>query len=355
MRMIITAGGTGGHIMPAVAIAEAVRELCPETRILFVGTDRGMEERIAGLCGLDFQAIRALGVKGKSLFQVARAAATNTAALFRALKIVRSFRPDWVVGTGGYITGMVVLAGYLQGAACAIQEQNSIPGLTNQLLSRLAGRIFLAFPDTRGAFPQRKSVVSGNPVRADIIRGKKAERGQSLLILGGSLGAGSINEAAVKALGILKSEGLVPDIIHQCGPRDYDRVVSAYRDMGLSAEVHAFIDDMTPVYNRASMAICRCGGLTLAELSVMGIPAIMVPYPLAADDHQAANARYVESRGGGWIIPDRELSPGRLAGEIKARFFESGTLEKAALSIAGLGLGQGSRSIAQEILRCSGA
>ena len=183
MRMIITAGGTGGHIMPAVAIAEAVRELSPETRILFVGTDRGMEERVAGLYGLDFTAIRALGVKGKSPVQVARAASTNTAALVRALKIVRSFKPDWVVGTGGYITGMVVLAGYLQGAACAIQEQNSIPGLTNRLLSRLAGRIFLAFPDTQGAFPRRKSVASGNPVRADIIRGKKAERGQSLLIL----------------------------------------------------------------------------------------------------------------------------------------------------------------------------
>ncbi len=355
MRMIITAGGTGGHIMPAVAIAEAIRELSPGTRILFVGTDRGMEERIAGLYSLDFTAIRALGIKGKSPVQVGRAAATNTAAFFKALKIVRAYRPDWVVGTGGYITGMVVLAGYLQGAACAIQEQNSIPGLTNQILSRFASRIFLAFPDTRKVFPQRKSVVSGNPVRAGIIQGKKAERGRSLLILGGSLGAGSINEAAVEALRILKQEGLVPDVVHQCGPRDYDRVVSAYRDMGLTAEVHAFIDDMAPVYNRASMAICRCGGLTLAELSAMGIPAIMVPYPHAADDHQTANARYVESHGGGWIIPDRELSPQRLAGEIKARFFERDTLEKAASCIAGLGLGQGSQFIAQEILRCSGA
>lgn len=355
MRVIVTAGGTGGHIMPAVAIADAIRERNPRSSILFVGTDRGMEEKIARRYGLDFRAIRALGIKGKSPFEVGRAAVVNTAALISALKIVRSFRPDWVIGTGGYITGMVVLAGWMMGASCAVQEQNSVPGLTNRILSPLAHRIFLAFPDTGRVFPEKKSLVSGNPVRADIMQGKTLERGNSLLILGGSLGAGSINEAGVQALKILKDQGVAPEVIHQSGTRDFDRVKSSYREMGLDAEVHAFIDDMKPVYGRASLAVCRCGGLTLAELSVMGIPAIMVPYPLAADDHQAANARYVESRGGGWIIPDRELSPGRLAGEIKARFFESGTLEKAALSIAGLGLGQGSRSIAQEILRCSGA
>ena len=355
MRVIVTAGGTGGHIMPAVAIADAIRERDPRSSILFVGTDRGMEEKIARRYGLDFRAIRALGIKGKSPFEVGRAAVVNTAALISALKIVRSFRPDWVIGTGGYITGMVVLAGRMLGASCAVQEQNSVPGLTNRILSPLARRIFLAFPDTGRVFPEKKSLVSGNPVRADIMQGKTLERGDRLLILGGSLGAGSINEAGVQALKILKDQGVAPEVIHQSGARDFDRVKSSYREMGLNAEVHAFIDDMKPVYGRASLAVCRCGGLTLAELSAMGIPAIMIPFPHAADDHQTANARYVESRGGGWIIPDRELSPQRLALEIRTRWLDKATLKKAASCIEALELGQGSQNIAEEILRCSGA
>jgi len=354
MKIIITAGGTGGHIMPAVAIAGAIREKDPGARILFVGTTRGMEEQIARRYGLDFTAIRALGVKGKSPVQVVRAAAVNTVALVRALKIVRSFGPDWVIGTGGYITGMVVLAGRLLGASCAIQEQNSVPGLTNRALSRLARRVFLAFPDADGTFPPEKTLVSGNPVRADIIRGKDHGKGKNLLILGGSLGAGSINEAGVGAVKILKDEGLVLDVIHQSGQKDYDRVKGAYREMGFDAQVHAFIDDMTSVYRNSLLAVCRCGGLTLAELSVMGIPAIMIPFPYATDDHQMKNARYVESRGGGWVIPDGQLNPERLATEIKARFFDSAALRKSALCITELKLGQGSERIAQEILQCSG-
>lgn len=355
MKIIVTAGGTGGHIMPAVAIADAVRTKDPEARILFVGTDRGMEEKIAQRYGLDFTAIRALGIKGKSPLDVVRAAVVNVAALANAMKVVRSFRPDWVIGTGGYITGMVVLAGRLQGASCAIQEQNSTPGLTNRILSRVARRIFLAFPDTQGVFPREKTLISGNPVRADIVQGKNREHGQSLLILGGSLGAGSINETGVQALKILKDEGIALDVIHQSGARDFDRVKASYREMGLNAEVCAFIDDMKSVYSRASLAVCRCGGLTLAELSVMGIPAVMIPFPHAADDHQTANARYVESHGGGWVIPDRQLSPERLAGEIKARYLDRDTLKKAASCIEALQLGQGSQNIAEEILRCSGA
>ncbi|MFY9397796.1 MAG: undecaprenyldiphospho-muramoylpentapeptide beta-N-acetylglucosaminyltransferase [Desulfomonilia bacterium] len=355
MRVIVTAGGTGGHIMPAVAIAHALRTEAPATEILFVGTDRGMEERIARANDLNFAAIRALGIKGKSPLEVARAAAVNLAALRRALTIVRSFRPDWVIGTGGYVTGMVVLAGRLAGASCAIQEQNSIPGLTNRILSRLARRVFTAFPDTSGVFPEKRTVLSGNPVREDILKARGAGRGKALLVLGGSLGAGSINGAAVGAIRILSAKGEVPEVIHQTGRQDRDRIRAAYRELGIQARVEDFIDDMPSVYRRAALAVCRCGGLTLAELSVMGIPAIMVPYPHAADDHQTANARYVEAAGGGWIIPDENLSPERLAMEIRTRLSDQAALEEASVRFAALGLGQGSESIVQEILRCSGA
>ncbi len=350
MKLLVTAGGTGGHIMPAMAIVEAVRDKKHETEVLYVGTNRGMEEKIAQTYGLDFIGLAALGIKGKSPMQIARAAVTNASAFIRAVSIVRSFRPDWVIGTGGYVTGMVVLAGRMAGARCAIQEQNSFGGLTNRILSRLVQRVFLAFPDKAGAFPKSKCVLTGNPVRKAIARDEKRGAGEYLLILGGSLGAASINDAAVKALKILKEEGKVFKVVHQSGAKDYDKVKDAYRQLGLTADVHDFITDMNPVYNGARLALCRCGGLTLSELSVTGLPAIMVPFPHAADDHQMKNGLYVEAHGGGWIIPDEHLRPERLALEIKKRFFDDDMLQKAASNLLALQLGNGSKIIAEEIV-----
>lgn len=350
MKIVITAGGTGGHIMPAVAIAEGIREKSPETEILFVGTKRGMEERITRQHGLAFVGMDALGVKGKSPSQIFRAAFVNISAFVQALKLMRSFRPDWVIGTGGYITGMVVLAGHLSRARCAIQEQNSIGGLTNRILSRFAHRIFLAFPDTCGAFPKAKTVLTGNPVRKGIAPDESKRPGEYLLVLGGSLGASSINEAVVKAAKILKDEGTELRIVHQSGARDIEKVKEAYRQMGLSATVCDFIDDMAPIYQGARLAVCRCGGLTLSELSITGLPAIMVPFPYATDDHQMKNGRYVEAHGGGWIIPDDHLNPERLALEIKKRFFDDNVLKLASTRLSELQLGKGSQRIAEEIL-----
>jgi len=350
MKIVITAGGTGGHIMPAVAIAEGIRDRSPDTEILFVGTKRGMEERITRQHGLEFVGMDALGIKGKSPKQMFRAAFVNISAFMEALRLMRSFRPDWVIGTGGYVTGMVVLAGKIKGARCAIQEQNSIGGLTNRILSRFAHRVFLAFPDTYGVFPKAKCVLTGNPVRKDIVPGEVKGPGEYLLILGGSLGASSINRAAVEAAHILKREDKELRIVHQTGAKDLEKIKEAYRQMGLSATVCDFIDDMAPIYRGARLAVCRCGGLTLSELSIMGLPAIMIPFPLAADDHQMKNGRYVEAHGGGWIIPDDRLNPERLALEIKKRFFDDGALELASSRIFELQLGKGSQRIAEEIL-----
>jgi UDP-N-acetylglucosamine--N-acetylmuramyl-(pentapeptide) pyrophosphoryl-undecaprenol N-acetylglucosamine transferase len=349
MRVIVTAGGTGGHIMPAMAIVEGIRDRIPDAEILYIGTNRGMEERIAGQYGLNFVGIDALGIKGKSPASLAKAAVVNVSALAKALKIVRSFKPDWVVGTGGYVTGMVVLAGFLLGARCAIQEQNSVGGLTNRLLSRVAGKVFLAYPDTAGVFPGGKCILTGNPVRKSISRDLRKDNGDYLLVLGGSLGASSINEAAVKACKLLKNEGLTLKVLHQSGAKDLEKVKKGYEELGIVAQVYDFINDMASVYTGARMALCRCGGLTLSEISVMGVPAIMVPYPLAADDHQTGNGHYVEAHGGGWVIPDSLLSPERLAMEIRKRYFDHAGLEQAASNLMALGLGNGSGIIAQEI------
>jgi UDP-N-acetylglucosamine--N-acetylmuramyl-(pentapeptide) pyrophosphoryl-undecaprenol N-acetylglucosamine transferase len=351
MRVIVTAGGTGGHIMPAMAIVEGIRDRHPDARILYIGTNRGMEERISKGFGLDFVGIDALGIKGKSPLNLAKAAFVNVGALAKAVKIVRSFRPDWVIGTGGYVTGMVVLAGFLLGARCAIQEQNSVGGLTNRILSRLARRVFLAYPDTAGVFPGKKCLLTGNPVRKSISQDLRKGSGDYLLVLGGSLGASSINDAMVKASKLLKNEGLSLKILHQTGAKDLEEVKKGYAEAGVMASVHDFISDMAPVYAGARMALCRCGGLTLSEISVMGVPAIMVPYPHAADDHQMGNGRYVEAHGGGWIIPDGHLTPERLAMEIRKRYFDDAGLAKAAADITALKLGNGSTIIAEEISR----
>jgi UDP-N-acetylglucosamine--N-acetylmuramyl-(pentapeptide) pyrophosphoryl-undecaprenol N-acetylglucosamine transferase len=350
MKVLITAGGTGGHIMPAVAIAEAIRDKLPGAKILFVGTDRGMEERIARLKSLDFVPIKALGIKGKSLTNLLKSIVLNLKAFLTSIKIIKGFNPAWVIGTGGYITGMVVLAGRLLGCNCAIQEQNSIPGLTNRLLARIAQRVFLAFPDTSGRFPRSKTLLTGNPLRKELAECKRNGSGSYLLILGGSLGASSINKAAAKAVKILKDEGIALKVIHQSGKQDFEGVKDAYQHMAIDVDVRDFIDDMASAYNGALLALSRCGGITLSELSAMGIPAIMVPFPHATDDHQTFNGRYVADQGGGWLIPESDLTPERLALEINARLSNPAELKKASDNMLRIGLGRGADIIARELL-----
>lgn len=353
MKVIITAGGTGGHIMPAIAIAEALRERT-RARILFIGTDRGMEERIARTYGLDFLALKSAGIKGKRLAGLPRTLLINLAAFRTAWGAVRAFQPDWVIGTGGYVTGMVVLAGRLAGAQCAIQEQNSIPGLTNRILAQVAQRVFLSFPDTANSFPAAKVAVCGNPLRKEF-SDQAGPRGDALVIMGGSLGAHSINQAAVKAIELIRAKLKGVEIIHQTGTADVAWVREAYAASGLPVQAAAFIEDMASVFGRARLVVGRAGGISLSELSRLGIPAIMIPLPHAADNHQMFNARHVAAGGGGWIIPEPELTPARLADEITTRLSDVGALDAAGAAMRRLRLGDGAERIAEEILQCSGA
>jgi UDP-N-acetylglucosamine--N-acetylmuramyl-(pentapeptide) pyrophosphoryl-undecaprenol N-acetylglucosamine transferase len=353
MRIIITAGGTGGHIMPGIAVAEAIRNKKPDTEILFIGTDRGLEEKLAEKHRLVFAAIKSAGIKGKSFKSIFTAAFTNIAGFIKAVKIISTFKPDWVIGTGGYVPGMVVLAGRLNGAKCAIQEQNSIPGLTNRILSRISHRIFLAYPDTKGVFPKAKAMLTGNPLRPEFIP-VEFDRKKALVIMGGSLGAASINMAAIDALKILKDELDGIEIIHQTGQADIEKVRQAYSASGVKVQAEAFIDDMAQVFSRAALVVCRAGGITLSELSKTGVPAIMIPLPTAADNHQYHNALYISAAGGGWILPQDEMTTRRLADEIRARLKDQKALSAAAFAIAKLGLGDGTELISREIIRCSG-
>jgi UDP-N-acetylglucosamine--N-acetylmuramyl-(pentapeptide) pyrophosphoryl-undecaprenol N-acetylglucosamine transferase len=353
MRLVITAGGTGGHILPALAIARALKEKKPDTDILFIGTDRGLEEKLAAKYNIKFVPLKAAGIKGKSLRSMISAVSVNIRAFAGALKIVSSFKPDWVIGAGGYVTGMVVLAGRLTGARCAIQEQNSIPGLTNRILSRLSQQIFLSFPDAARSFPAGKSIVAGNPLRPEFEPDDSINK-RTLLIMGGSLGATSINRAAVNALEIIKKSLNGFDIIHQTGGTDADWVKKAYEEKGLKVKVEPFIEDMASVFAKTKLAVCRAGGITLSELSRMGVPAIMIPLPSAADNHQYFNARYISDAGGGWILDQAGLTPETLSAEIHNRLKDEAALSMASSASRRLGLGDGTEYITRELIKCSG-
>ena len=297
-----------------------------------------------------FVAVHALGVKGQSPVKIARAMGINLQALWRAFSIIRDFSPHRVIGTGGYVTGMVVLAARLCAVECAIQEQNARPGLTNRILAYLVQRIYLGFPDISRAFPAHKTCLCGNPVR-ELIAPPGGPPGGCLLIMGGSLGSHSLNTCAVEALRLCREQGLELTVLHQTGQADLTWVREAYHRVGQPAEVFDFTNDMASLYKRARLVVCRAGGLSLSELSRLGIPAVMVPYPHAADDHQMANARYVSGHEAGWIIPESHLTPERLALEIGARLSDGEGLAQAAQRMKDLSLGDGAKIIAQELLR----
>jgi UDP-N-acetylglucosamine--N-acetylmuramyl-(pentapeptide) pyrophosphoryl-undecaprenol N-acetylglucosamine transferase len=323
MRIIITGGGTGGHLFPGVALAAAMRRQFTGCEIMFIGTQRQLDRD--ALAGLDFQqeAISCMGLKGMGLAHRLRSVASLPKAVLEAARLIRRFQPALVFGVGGYVTGPVLLAARLLGVPACIHEQNAVPGLANRLTARFVNKIFVSIPGSY-PFPLRKTVVSGNPVREEILAAAEKkqswqESGQpfTLLVMGGSLGAHRINMLLLEAAALLK-ERLRGDfrLIHQTGAADAEQVRAGYAAAGVQAEVAPFIKDMAAVYAQADMAVARAGATSLAELAVMGLPAALIPYPHAADDHQAANAGYYVAGGGAKMYREGELDAERLASAI---------------------------------------
>jgi UDP-N-acetylglucosamine--N-acetylmuramyl-(pentapeptide) pyrophosphoryl-undecaprenol N-acetylglucosamine transferase len=312
------AGGTGGHVFPALAVGEALRVRGVD--VFWIGTHAGMEARLVPERGFEMEWIGIEGLRGKGFRQLLAAPWKLASALREAGAILKRRAPQAVLGMGGFVSGPGGLAARVQGRALVIQEQNSVPGMTNQWLSRIADRVFEAFP---GSFPERRgAVASGNPVRPEIIAlAPPAQRfaGRSaplrLLVLGGSLGAQALNETVPRALALL-SGGLRPMVRHQAGERTLAVAQQAYADAGVEAEITAFIDDMAEAYAWADLVLCRSGALTVSELAVAGLPAIFVPFPYAVDDHQVGNARYLTDAGAARLIIQRDLTPERLADEL---------------------------------------
>lgn len=324
VNILIAGGGTGGHLFPGIALARCFMARNPENRILFVGTDREFEIKTLEKEGFEHLAIRAAGIKGLGFFEKIKAAFKIPSAVLQSSDIIRHFKPDIVVGTGGYSSGPVALSAYLKGIPVVIQEQNIIPGIANRIIGKFAKKIHVSFDESTEFFNVKKTVVSGNPIRQNILEARqrrdiqKAEtetRLFTLFVAGGSQGARSINSAMVEALTHIKDKEHL-HVIHQTGETDLDSVKKAYIHSDISAQTAAFFTDIDAKYEQADLIICRAGATTISEITVMGLPSILVPYPFAADNHQLKNARVLADRGASEIIEDGDLSGIFLASRI---------------------------------------
>ncbi len=317
MRVIIAGGGTGGHLFPGIAIAREIRNRHKRASILFVTGRRLIESEILIRYGFEQTSIPVEGLKGRGWKKGVSVIVRLPFTFIRSVSVVRRFAPQTVIGVGGYSAGPVCLAARLLGIFTAVHEQNSYPGLTNRLLSRVVDKIFISFPESAAHFPAGEPILTGNPIREDLLAGMAAEGegqdGFTALILGGSQGARSINRAVVAALEILKKEGREPAVIHQSGATDHQEVSSAYRDRGLTGEVLPFIEDMAAAYRRADLIVSRAGASTIFELALLGKPSILIPYPYAANRHQETNALALVRAGGAEMVLEDELSGERLA------------------------------------------
>jgi UDP-N-acetylglucosamine--N-acetylmuramyl-(pentapeptide) pyrophosphoryl-undecaprenol N-acetylglucosamine transferase len=319
MRVIIAAGGTGGHIFPGVAVAHEFKRRDSSTEILFVGTARGLETKIVPREGYALELIKVGALKGVSVFERIKSLARLPMSFVAARGILKRFKPDVVIGVGGYSSGPTLLMAALSRIPTMVVEPNAMPGFTNRVLARFVDAAALSFEEAKKYFGTR-GVVTGNPVRHNFARLAKKTRSQTLnvLIFGGSQGAHAINIAIVSSLPLLATMKEHLAITHQTGEADFEMVKRGYADAGFdSAEVRPFIHDMSDRFGLADILICRSGATTAAEVSAAGKAAIFIPSPFATDDHQRKNAEAFERAGAGRMILQKELTPSQLADELK--------------------------------------
>ena len=322
MNVLIAAGGTGGHIYPGIAVAQEIMRRDPQSKVRFVGTARGLETKLVPKAGFELSLIDSAGLKNVSPVARMKGLVILPKSFVSAGRVIRQFRPDVVVGAGGYVSGPVVLMAALLGRPTLVMESNALPGWTNRVLARFVNRAAVSFEQALPYF-RGKAVVTGNPVRREFfeIPAKRREPGKlSLLIFGGSQGARAINEAMVTALPGLRSLPVELRIKHQTGPADLEKVKAGYAAVGWNehAEVCSYIDNMMNDFAEADLVICRAGATTTAELIAAGKASIMIPFPFAADDHQRKNAEALQAAGAARMIVQQELSGERLTEEIRA-------------------------------------
>lgn len=349
-------GGTGGHLFPAMALAGEFKSRYPDARIVFIGGKGGIEEKLAPGLGYELRLLDVEGVKNRRGIRRIRALVKAVMAAVKAVGILREIRPDGVIGSGSYSSAPVVSAACLLGMKTAILEQNALAGLTNRVLGRFVDRVYIAFAEARRFFPMPRTVVSGNPVRREILGRAPDEaigKGDkfTILVFGGSQGATAINTAFVDATEYLTDIWPGLTVVHQTGKDGYDQVVRAYRRKGLKVDVHMFIDDMAGAYRGADLAVCRAGATTLAELTALGVASILIPYPFASDDHQSVNARCMADSGAAVVIEQDKLTGAALAAAIKRFYGFPGELKAMREKARGMGRPSAAVTIADDFLK----
>ena len=317
--LMVMAGGTGGHVYPALAVADVLR--ARGWNVFWLGTKNGLEARVVPAAGIDMVWVSMGGVRGKGLLKKLLLPLTLLVAFWQSLVAILKRRPDVVLGMGGYTAFPGGMMASLLNKPLVIHEQNSVGGLTNRMLACLADRVLTAFPKVfthahDKPIPCRHVTTEwvGNPVRTDIAATTQIERSGALrlLVVGGSLGAQALNELVPQALALLPAEQR-PTVVHQSGRQHLDALRANYAAAGVAAEVRDYIEDMAAAYQACDFAICRAGAMTVAELACAGVPAVLVPFPFAVDDHQTGNAEFLSEAGAAWLIQQKDLSADKLA------------------------------------------
>lgn len=362
MKVILSGGGTGGHIYPALTIADQIKKLRPEAEIIFVGTKQGLEKDIIPRYGYPLKFIEVAGFKRSLSLDTLRSVGKLFEGLYDAYKVIKKEKPDLVIGTGGYVCGPVVYMAALRNIPCCIQEQNAMPGVTNKILSRYVQKVFLGYKEAGKYFHGKAELVyTGNPIRTEILEYERkaalAELGldsykKTVLVSGGSRGARSINKAMLEAELALSDRQEV-QVLHSTGDVNYEQYMTEIKKrggIGKNIIIRPYLHNMPVALAAADLAVFRAGAIGLAELMAKCVPSILVPYPYATANHQEFNARAVEAKGAAKVILDKELNGERVLETIEHLLVHHQELEKMRAAAKSLGKPQAAETIAKQAL-----
>lgn len=360
MKMVIAGGGTGGHVFPGIAVAREFKARMDNAEVIFIGTYEGIESKVVPKEGFDIKFIKSEGLVGRSAYEKLRSAVKIPLAIKDSFLILREFRPDVVLGVGGYCSGPVLLSAMLMRIPSIIHEQNTVPGLTNKVLGKFSDLVAVTYFESMDFFPKDKTYITGNPVREEILKGDR-DRGYkvfgldnnlyTIFVFGGSSGAGNINRAMSEALVHLEEFKEHIQFLHQTGDRDFDSVREFYHARGFKGTVIPFTHNMADAYAAADLVVSRAGATTLAELTTCGKAAILVPYPSAAGNHQKANAKKLWDLGAAQMIPDNELNGKTLSDMIKHLFKDTDAIVEMEKACRSTGRPDATKKIIELIMR----
>ncbi len=366
MRLLIAGGGTGGHLFPGIAVAEEFLSRDSTNEVLFVGTARGVEARVLPTLGYRLELVSASGIRGKGFFSTVKGLAMLLFAYAESRRILKEFKPDIVLGVGGYASGPTLLAARGLLIPRYVHEQNAIPGMTNKILSRFTLQNFISLEESRRFFPEERTLLTGNPLRKQILaevmnkdtspisceseESLLLQKNFHLLVFGGSLGAHSINMTMKGAAPLLATLRDRIAITHQTGDKDHQEVKAAYVSAGITAEVVPFIDNMAAAYTKADLVICRAGATTIAEVTACGKPCLFIPFPYAVDDHQRKNGEALLKKDACLMLLEQEMTPARIAKEIEGLFADQERLQQIGVNAGTLARVDAAKVIVDEML-----